>query len=117
LAGKLRSLCNQSATVVSEGVPALAVRVRRGLTAFARRLWSGVVVTAVLAYRYRRVLVIAVMVGTLIGLGCYLAGPAVASFVSGLAGFVGALIASALNHIRRVLHNDGVEDESFGRLV
>jgi hypothetical protein len=117
LVGKVRNFRAQAATAVSEGLPALLRSTCRGLTAFARRLWSGVVVAAVLAYRYRRALVIAVMVGTLIGLGCYLAGPAVAAFVSGLAGFVGSLVASALNHIRRILGGDGVHDECFGRLM
>ena len=117
LAGKARSLCGRATTLVNAGVPALLGRVCRDLTAFARRIWSGVVVAAVLAYRYRRALVIALAVGTLIGLGCYLAGPGVASFVSGVAGFVGSLIASALNHLRRVLGSDDVKDECFGRLV
>jgi hypothetical protein len=115
--GKVRSFRSRVATAVRAGVPALLGRACRGLTAFARRLWSGVVVTAVLAYRYRRALVIAVMAGTMIGLGCYLAGPAVASFVSGVAGFIGSLVASALNHIRRVLGGEGAEDECFGRLT
>jgi hypothetical protein len=117
LAGKARSLRSWAATIVREGLPALMGRLCQGLTAFARRVWSGVVVAAVLAYRCRRALVIAVIVGTLIGVGCYLAGPAIASFVSGLAGFVGSLVASALNHIRRLLGSEGVQDECFGRLV
>ena len=117
LVGKARGLRGRAAVIVSAGLPALAGRIRRGMTAFARRVWSGVVVAAVLAYRYRRALVIALAVGTLIGLGCYLAGPGVASFVSGVAGFIGSLIASALNHLRRVLGSDDVQDECFGRLA
>jgi hypothetical protein len=114
---KVRSYRTRATTVVRAGVPALLGRACRGMTAFARRLWSGVVVTALLAYRYRRALVIALVVGTLIGLGCYLAGPAVAAFVSGVAGFIGSLVASALNHIRRVLGGEDVEHECFSRLV
>ena len=117
LAGKTRSLRGRAAVIVRAGVPALLGRARRGMTAFARRVWSGVVVAAGVACRYRRALVIAVLVGTVIGLGCYLAGPTVASCVSGVAGFVGSLVASALNHLRRVLGSDGVQDECFGRLV
>jgi hypothetical protein len=117
LVGKVRNVRARAATTVSKVVPALLGRVRQGLAAFARRLWSTVVVGAVLAYRYRRALVIALVLGTLIGLGCYLAGPAVASFVCGLAGFIGSLVASALSHIRRVLGGEGAEDECFGRLI
>jgi len=117
LVAKARSLRTRAAAIVSEGLPALAVGVWRGMTAFARRVWSGVVVAALLAYRYRRALVIALAVGTLIGLGCYLAGPGVASFVSGLAGFIGSLVASGLNHLRRMLGSDDLQDECFGRLA
>jgi hypothetical protein len=117
LTAKARSFGARTAVVASVGVPALMVRVRHGMTAFARRIWSTVVVAAMMTCRYRRALVIALVVGTLIGVGCYLAGPGVASCVSGVAGFFGSLIASALNHLRRMLGGDGVEDECFGRLT
>jgi hypothetical protein len=42
-------------------------------------------------------------VGSTLGLGCYLAGPVVSSTVSGFAGFVGSLVASAVNSLRRAL--------------
>ena len=48
-------------------------------------------------------LVIALAVGALLGVGCYCAGPVVASTVSGLAGFAGSLIASAIQALRRML--------------
>ena len=46
---------------------------------------------------------VALGVGITVGLGCYLAGPVIASAVSGLAGFAGSLLASALNALRRGL--------------
>ena len=56
-----------------------------------------------LVWALRRPLLTALGVGAAVGLGCYLAGPVVASAVSGLAGFAGALLASALNALRRGL--------------
>ena len=53
------------------------------------------------AWRARKPLLLALGVGAVLGLGCYLAGPVVSSAVSGFAGFVAALVASAVNSIRR----------------
>jgi hypothetical protein len=51
----------------------------------------------------RKPLLIALGVGAVLALGCYLAGPVVSSAVSGLAGFVGSLAASAVNSLRLAL--------------
>lgn len=59
-----------------------------------------------LAAHLRRPLLTALGVGVTVGLGCYLSGLVVASTVSGSAGFVGSLAASALNTIRRALLTD-----------
>jgi len=69
----------------------------------ARGLWAFLGSAAGVAWRARQPLLIALGVGSALGLGCYLAGPVVSSAVSGLAGFVGSLVASAINSLRRAL--------------
>ena len=54
-------------------------------------------------WAYRKPLVIALGVGLVIGLGCYLAGPLVASLVSGAMGFLGALVVNLLRRLRDVM--------------
>ena len=51
----------------------------------------------------RKPLLIAVAVGLVVGLGCYLAGPLVASTVSGLAGFLGTLAAGVVKQLRQMV--------------
>jgi hypothetical protein len=54
-------------------------------------------------WAYRRPVLLAVAVGLVIGLGSYWAGPFIASFVSGLLAFVGALVVSLLRRLRAVM--------------
>jgi hypothetical protein len=51
----------------------------------------------------RKPLLIALGVGLLLGMACYLAGPLVSSTVSGLAGFVGTLAVDLFSRFRRML--------------
>jgi hypothetical protein len=102
---------------VREGRQALAGRVRAALTAFARDVWLGGARVVLLARRHRRPLLAALAVGTALGLGCYLAGPAVASTVSGLAGFAGSLAASAPGRLRRMLDRAELRQWYLGRLA
>jgi hypothetical protein len=69
----------------------------------ARRGWRKAVALLCLARRFRKPLLIAAGVGTAVGLGCFFAGPLVASVVSGVVGFAGSLAVGALNALRRVL--------------
>jgi hypothetical protein len=55
------------------------------------------------ALRLRRPLGLAVGVGAAVGLGCYLAGPALAAAVSGVAGFAASLATSALRAVQGTL--------------
>jgi hypothetical protein len=55
------------------------------------------------ALRLRKPLGLAVGVGAAVGLGCYLAGPAVAAAVSGVTGFAASLAASALRALQETL--------------
>jgi hypothetical protein len=100
---------------VRAGRQALAGRVRAGMTSFARRVWLGGALVVLLARRYRKPLLAALAVGATVGLGCYLAGPAVSSAVSGLAGFVGALLAGALGRLRRVMAGEEGGGGCLGR--
>jgi hypothetical protein len=54
-------------------------------------------------WSYRKPLLIALTVGLVIGLGSYCAGPFVASFVSGVLAFVGALVVNLVRRLRAVL--------------
>jgi hypothetical protein len=69
----------------------------------ARRGWRKAIALLCLASRFRKPLLIAAGVGTAVGLGCFFAGPLVASVVSGVVGFAGSLAVGALNALRRVL--------------
>jgi hypothetical protein len=106
-----RQKAEEVTAAVRAGRQALAGRVRGALTAFARRVWLGGLMVVLLARRHRRPLLAALAVGAAVGLGCYLAGPAVSAAVSGLAGFVGSLVAGTRNRLRRML-----EEESGGCL-
>jgi hypothetical protein len=54
-------------------------------------------------WAYRKPLGVALTVGLVIGLGSYWAGPFVASFVSGLLAFVGALVMNLVRRLRQVM--------------
>jgi hypothetical protein len=66
-------------------------RVQRGLTNLGRWIWWAAVDASRFFRQVRRSLVVALGVGVLVAVGCFLAGPMVASAVSGFAGFVGSL--------------------------
>ncbi len=68
---------------------------QRRLTNLSRRIWLSVLDVSVFFRQLRRVLLVALGVGLLVGVGCFVAGPIVASAVSGIAGFVVSL-ATAL---------------------
>jgi hypothetical protein len=61
-------------------------------------------------WTYRKPLLVALGVGMVIGVGTYWAGPFVASFFSGLAGFVGALVFNLLRRLRQVMEGIGVRN-------
>ncbi len=116
LTGRGREKVVTAVAALREGHDVLAGRVRRGLSAFARQVWLAGFVARSLARRFRRVLLVAVLSGLVVGLGCYLAGPAVASAVSGLAGFIGTLAAGLLARLRRVLRRAALPEWYAGRL-
>jgi hypothetical protein len=95
---------------LQQGQEALVGRACRGLTVFARRVWLARLMVRPLVRRFRKPLLVALASGLVIGLGCYLAGPAVASTVSGLAGFAGTLAASLVGRLRRVLRRAALQE-------
>ena len=66
-------------------------RLQCRLTSVARRLWWNGVEAARFFRQVRRSLGVALGIGVLVGVGCFVAGPLVASAVSGFAGFVASL--------------------------
>jgi hypothetical protein len=116
LAGRGRDRATEAVVAFQQGRQTLAVNVRRGMSAFSRRVLLSGVVAAGLLRRFRTPLLVATASGLMIGLGCYLAGPAVASAVSGLAGFTASLAAGTLARLRRVLRRAVVQEWSVGRL-
>jgi hypothetical protein len=116
LVGQGRDRATEAVAALRQGRQALAGRVRRGMTAFARRVWLSGLVTAGLVRRFRRPILVATASGLVIGLGCYFAGPAVSSAVSGVAGFTASLAAGTLARLRRVLRRAAVQGWSIGRL-
>src|SRR5262249_53858784 len=93
LAGRCRAKVTAAGAAVRAGREELAGRVRHRMTALARRAWLGGATAVLAAGHCRRPVLVAVAAGTLVGLGCYVAGPAVSSLVGGLAGFAGTLAA------------------------
>jgi hypothetical protein len=112
LAGRGRDQATEAVAALQQGREALAGRVRRRMSAFSRRVWLSGLVAVGLVRRFRKPLLVATASGLVIGLGCYLAGPAVASAVSGLAGFTASLTAGTLARLRRA----AVQEWSIGRL-
>jgi hypothetical protein len=106
-AAQVRQKAEEVTAALRAGRQALADRVRAGMTSFARRVWLGGALLVLLARRYRKPLLVALAVGAAVGLGCYLAGPAVSSAVSGVAGFIGSLVASMMSRLRRMLAEEG----------
>jgi hypothetical protein len=84
-------------------VSACLTKVSNRVKTLARGFWALLCGAAGVAWQARQPLLIALCVGTALGLGCYLAGPVVSSAVSGFAGFVSSLVASAVNSLRHAL--------------
>jgi len=117
LAGLAKSACAKGCNLAKQGCSKVAQLARAGWAAvnagvaylsgrvkvLARGLWAFLGGAVSVAWQVRKPLLIALSVGSAIGLGWYLAGPVVSSAVSGCAGFVGSLVARAVNCLRRAL--------------
>jgi hypothetical protein len=109
-------LVKQGAAKVARVAGKVAQAARNQLTVawqegkkLAQAGWAFLRTALGVAWQMRKPLVVAVGVGTVIGVGCYCAGPLVASTVSGLAGFTGALVASTVHALRQMFLNFNLE--------
>jgi hypothetical protein len=95
----LRLACGKTVAVVRSGAAAVVSKARqvyRRTAALLHGGWLRAQVLWQLARRLGRPMVMALGVGTVVAAGCYLAGPAVASVVSGLASLALTLTALLL---------------------
>src|ERR1700732_2466797 len=79
------------------------IDVSRKVMKCARACWVRLVLVASLVNQLRKPAVVALGVGALVGLGCYLAGPVVAATISGLSSALLAWVGWMLKHVWRVL--------------
>jgi len=117
LAGVAKNACGKAANLARQGCRMIAQLARGAwenssawltkastrVKVLARGFWALLCGAAGLAWQLRKPLLIALGVGVVLGLSCYLAGPAVSATVSGITGFIGSLVASAANSLRRAL--------------
>ena len=92
---KVRSIVNATSAKVCQA-PQQVVQ-------YARTGWMLMSTLASLAKRFRTQLLVALAVGVLVGVVCYVAGREVASVVCGLAAFVGSLAAEVVSRLRELL--------------
>jgi hypothetical protein len=72
------------------------------------QVWEAITHLLPVLWPCRRPLLLALAVGLVLGVGCYLAGPFVAATVSGLAGFAASLTVSAVAQLCRLVTPDRV---------
>jgi len=77
--------------------------VSRKVVQCARACWARLVLVASLVNPLRKPALVALGVGALVGLGCYLAGPVVAATISGFSSALLAWVGWMLKHVGRVL--------------
>jgi hypothetical protein len=77
--------------------------VREEVSKKARTGWMLAIALAAVAKRFRKQLLVALVVGVLVGVACYFSGREIASVGCGLAGFVVSLATGAVNELRRML--------------
>jgi hypothetical protein len=82
---------------------AKAQQVRAQVVRKAKTGWMLATALATLAKRYRKQVAVAIGVGILVGVACYVGGREVASVGCGLAGFVSSLASDAWRRLRRLL--------------
>jgi hypothetical protein len=101
-AGKM--LCQARSWIGSRLRQSCAALYQRCRQAVSRctRAWEGITHLLPVLWPCRSPLLLALGVGLVLGVGCYLAGPFVAATVSGLAGFAGSLTVSAVAQLGRL---------------
>jgi hypothetical protein len=105
LKSTVKGACSRLKEMVSSLATATSTRVHqvgKQITQRAKTCWMWTVALAALAKRFRLQLGVAVGVGLLVGVVCYLGGREIASLGCGLAGFVGSLATDAVDRVRRM---------------
>jgi hypothetical protein len=77
--------------------------VREEVSKKARTGWMLAVALAAVAKRFRKQILVALVVGALVGVAFYVGGREIASVGCGLAGFVASLLTSAVSRLKRAL--------------
>jgi hypothetical protein len=98
--------CGKVKKTADPVVTAAGVKVHKAREQVARCTRSGWMLASALAAlgrRYRKQLAVAIGVGVLVGVVCYVGGREIASIGCGLAGFVGSLTSDTLKRLRRLL--------------
>jgi len=106
IAGMMTWTCNRVRNGLSScwtALKKLTLKVSQQVVTMVKGIGNWLTLVGRFAWQLRKPLLIAFGIGSVVGLGCYFAGPVVSSAVSGIAGFVGSLAASAVNGLRRML--------------
>jgi hypothetical protein len=106
LKSTMKAACSRVKQMVSSLSAVAAAKVQQAhqqVVQRAKTCWMWTVALAALVKRFRVQLLVAVGIGVLVGVVCYLGGREVASVGCGLAGFIGSLTSNALSRLRRLL--------------
>jgi hypothetical protein len=100
--------CNATETVATYTGPVGThiAGVTRKAKVVLKGAWSRTLKLLALAGRWRKTVLAALAAGITLGVGCYFSGPMLASFVSGVTGFVSTLAASAWRTVVGLLAGD-----------
>jgi hypothetical protein len=105
LKSTMKGACSKVKQMVSSLSTVTAAKVeqaRQQVVQRAKMCWMWTVALAALVKRFRVQLLVAVGIGLLVGVACYMGGREIASFGCGLAGFVGSLATDAVDRVRRM---------------
>jgi hypothetical protein len=95
---KVKTVAKSLASAASSKAKQVGKQIRQR----AKTCWMWTVALAALAKRFRLQLGVAVGVGVLLGVVCYLGGREIASMGCGLAGFAGSLATDTVHRVRRL---------------
>jgi hypothetical protein len=105
LKSTMKGACSKVKQMVSSLAAVVGAKVqkaRQQVVQRAKTCWMWTVALTALAKRFRLQLGVAVGIGVLVGVVCYLGGREIASLGCGLAGFVGSLATDAVDRVRRM---------------
>ena len=103
---KISSVCAKVAGGVKQGwnwVATGTINAGQQVVQTVRRCWARLVLIASLVKQLHKPVLVSLGVGTVVGLGCYLAGPVVAATISGFSSAVLAWVGWMLRYVWRLL--------------